>query len=78
MRNNIRKSSRHGRKFLKPVNKKKLNSESTPKKLTSNLILTLRRKVFLMNNFKNMKNKRCCENKDNLKEVKFVNRTVIL
>ena len=25
-----------------------------------------------------MKSKRCCENKDNLKEVKFVNRTVIL
>lgn len=78
MTNNTKKLCKHGKKFLKPANKKKLNLESTPKRLISSLILTLRQKVFSMNSFKSTKSKKCCENKDSMKEVKFVNQIVIL
>lgn len=77
MTNNIKKSCKHGKKSLNQVNKKKHNSESTQKKLILNSISISKPKASSMNNFKNMKNKKCSENKENMKEVRFVNLTVI-
>lgn len=77
MTNNIKKSCKHGKKSLNQVSKKKHNSESTQKKLILNSTSISKQKASSMNNFKNMKNKKCSESKESMKEVKFVNLTVI-
>ena len=77
MTNNIKKSCKHGKKSLNQVSKKKHSSESTQKKLILNSTSISKQKASSMNNFKNMKNKKCSESKESMKEVKFVNLTVI-